>query len=471
MEHRILILIVLFGLIPLDIMWAQAPGVTFRYEYPYKNGIPTERFRERRQQVLSSLDKHSVVLSFAADVRNRQNDVDYEYRQNSNFWYLTGMPDPASTLLLVPEGVEVDGKKVNEILFVSPRTVKSEVWTGVKMGVDEAATTLGVALCLDNTRFDEVLAKALKGRDTLWLTGLPTTAITPPVVQKPMYAETELKKKLHETYPDLYIKTSLPKLAAMREIKDDDELRLLRKAIAISIEGHKATMRGAHAGMHEYELEALMEYEFKRLGAEDVGYPSIMGTNYNACVLHYTINKKQTVNGDLVLADCGAEYQNYTADITRTFPVSGKFTDEQRQIYAIVLEAQEAGIAACKAGNGFREPHNKAMEVVQKRLMELKIIEKPEQARWYFMHGTSHYLGLDVHDAGTGGNLKAGSVITVEPGVYIPAGSPCDKRWWNTGVRIEDDILITNGEPENLSGALPRKIDEIEQLMAKKSAD
>ena len=451
--------------------YSQAPGVTFQYEYPFKNGVPAKNYRERREKVLATLNNRSLVLSFAADVRNRQNDVDYEYRQNSNFWYLTGMPDPKSALMLIPGGIEVEGRRVREILFVQPRRVEAEVWTGVKMGTAEAAQILGVELALEYGRFEEVLAKALKARDTLWLTGLPTASVTPPLAQKPMFVETELKRKLHETYPDLYIKTTLPVLSALREIKDADEIRLMRKAIDVSIEGHLMAMKAARPGMHEYEIEAEMEYGFKRGGAEDVGYPSIVGTNYNACILHYTTNKKQTQAGDLILADCGAEYQNYTADITRTFPVTGKYTEEQKQIYNVVLEAQDAGIAACRAGNAFREPHKKAAAVIEKRLAELGIIQKPEQVRWYFMHGTSHYLGLDVHDAGTGGALKPGAVITVEPGVYIPAGSPCDKRWWNIGVRIEDDVLITDGDPENLSGALPRTIDDIERLMAKKSAD
>lgn len=461
----------IFCFISVFEVFSQAPGVSFQYEYPYKDGIPIQNYKNRRATVLASLDEHSIVVSFAADIRNRQNDVDYEYRQNSNFWYLTGMPDPESALLLIPGGMDIDGRQIHEILFVQPRRIESEIWTGVKMGPEEAQRILGVELCLEYNRLFEILNKALKGRDTLWITGLPTATIMPPLAQKPIFIETELKNKLHEIYPELYIKTSLPKLVAMREIKDADELRLMRKAIAISIEGHLAAMRAAKPGMFEYEIEAEMEYGFKRGGAEDVGYPSIVGTNYNACILHYISNRKQTQAGDLILADCGAEYQNYTADITRTFPVSGKYSKEQRKIYDIVLEAQNAGIAACRAGDNFGEPHKKAHAIIEKRLLELGIIKKPEQTGWYFMHGTSHYLGLDVHDAGTRGALKAGSVITVEPGIYIPAGSPCDKKWWNIGIRIEDDILITDGEPENLSSKLPRTADEIEKITAKKTAD
>jgi Xaa-Pro aminopeptidase len=253
----------------------------------------------------------------------------------------------------------------------------------------------------------------------------------------------------------------------MREVKDSAELRLMRKAIAITVEGHREAMRNAHPNMHEYEIEALIEYGFKRRGAEDVGYPSIVGSSYNACILHYTTNRRASSTGDLVLADCGAEYHGYSADVTRTFPINGRFTPEQLTIYNIVLEAQDSGIAACRSGAPFKAPHEAALSVITRRLKAEGIIESDKQVKEYFMHGTSHYLGLDVHDAGTRGPLKPGVVVTVEPGIYIAEGSACDKRWWNIGIRIEDDILVTAAEPENLSGALPRTAKSIEALMAR----
>lgn len=455
-----------FTLFALEI-FAQAPGVTFDYVYPYKDGVPVARYKERRSKLLSSFSNKSVILSLAADVRNRQNDVDYEYRQNSNFWYLTGMPDAGSALLLVPDGFEYKGKKVYEILFVVPRTVEKEVWFGTRLGLNEVAPVLGISTSENISELTTVLKSVLQNRDTLWITGLPTPTFVPPIISQKYYVDSEIKQFLHKDFPDLWVKTTIPQLASMREIKDSDELRMMMKAIDISIEGHKAVMQQAKPGMNEYEIEAIMEYTFKRLGAEEVGYPSIVGSDYNACILHYISNRKKTTENDLILADCGAEFQNYTADITRTFPVSGKFTKEQSLIYNVVLEAQEAGIKACRSGNDFRAPHNAALEVIQRGLLELQIIKDVSEAKWYFMHGTSHYLGLDVHDAGSFGKLRENSVITVEPGIYIPKGSPCDKKWWNIGIRIEDDILITNGDPTNLSAALPRKIEEIEELMRK----
>ncbi|HOS48056.1 MAG TPA: M24B family metallopeptidase, partial [Bacteroidia bacterium] len=222
-------------------------------------------------------------------------------------------------------------------------------------------------------------------------------------------------------------------------------------------------------GMTEYQAQAIVEYFVKNNGGEYQGYPSICGAARNSCVLHYEANRKVVNDGEVLLTDIGGEYHGYTADITRTFPINGKFTAEQKQIYQIVLDAQTAGIKVCRAGADFRATHKATMEVVTEGLLKLGIISSKDDASTYFMHGTSHYLGLDVHDAGTYGPLKVGSVITVEPGIYIPAGAKCDPKWWNIGVRIEDDILITDGDPVNLSGNIPREAEAIEKLMAKDS--
>ncbi|MBL7997511.1 MAG: aminopeptidase P N-terminal domain-containing protein [Candidatus Kapabacteria bacterium] len=445
---------------------AQAPGVMLPYERFDDDHIPASTYAKRRAKILAAHTDKSVIISFSADVRNRQNDVDYEYRQNSNTLYITGVTQEKTTLILIPGGMKTAMSGVKEILFTPQRNQKREVYTGVAMGPDEARTQTGIEQCLPSTMLRDILDSALAGRDTLYIaSGLPTATVQNPVSGKSVYMEASLKEYLRERFPDLVVKPTLPMLAAMREIKDDEEMRLLQRAIDISVEAHAATIRAAKPGMKEYELEAVMEYTFKKLGAEDVGYPSIVGSGYNSCILHYTSNRKATKTGDLILADCGAEYHGYTADITRTFPINGRFTNEQRMIYDVVYEAQDSGIAVCRAGRGFREAHQAAMRVVSKRLMELGIITKPEEASYYFMHGTSHYLGLDVHDAGTFTALKPGVVMTVEPGIYIAPGSPCDKKWWNIGVRIEDDILVTSGDPVNLSGALPRRADEIEKMM------
>jgi Xaa-Pro aminopeptidase len=208
-----------------------------------------------------------------------------------------------------------------------------------------------------------------------------------------------------------------------------------------------------------------VEYHARKRGAEYMGYPSICGSGQNAAVLHYTFNRKELKNGELLLVDIGGEYHGYTADITRTIPVSGKFSEEQRLIYDLVLLAQRTGIEQCRAGYEFRAAHKAAFETIATGLLNLRIIQSKEEADKYFMHGTSHYLGLDVHDAGSYQALRPGTVMTVEPGIYIPENSPCDPKWWGCNVRIEDDVLVTGDNPEVLSKALISSAEEIEQWM------
>ncbi len=255
----------------------------------------------------------------------------------------------------------------------------------------------------------------------------------------------------------------------LRETKTEEEMVLLKKAIEISAVGQIEVMKAMHPNMSETEIQGVHEFVYKKYGAEYEGYPSIVGGGHNGCILHYIDNNKPKVGNDLVLMDLGAEYHGYTADVTRTIPANGKFSKEQKLIYDLVYEAQEAGIKASTVGAPFGAPDSAARQVINEGLVALGIVENTQDARMYFPHGTSHYLGLDVHDKGTYGNLKENTVITVEPGIYIPEGSDCDEKWWGIAVRIEDDILITKDGPVNLSAMAPRKSDEIEKLMKKKS--
>ncbi|MBX7155654.1 MAG: aminopeptidase P family protein [Candidatus Kapaibacterium sp.] len=456
--------ILIFLLFTLNV-FSQAPGVSFPFEQFENDGIPVSVLKNRRERIINNHSSKSLILSLSADIRNRQNDVDYEYRQNSNFLYLTGCTQNKTALILIPGTATLNNTTLNEIFFVNKRDVSSEVWNGVRMGAEEAKQYLGFANTMDYTSLLSTLDTLLYNRDTLFITGLPTTSVKNPITGKSTFIDQQIKDYLHDKYPTLFIRTSLPDVAEMRELKDADEIRLLQKAIDISVQAHMATMRAAKPNMNEYELEAEMEYVFHKLGAEDVGYPSIVGSGYNSCMLHYESNRRVAKEGEMILADCGAEYHGYTADITRTFPITGKYNEEQTIIYNIVLEAQDSGIAACRAGKPFKAAHEAARSVITKNLLNLGIIKEPAETKYYFMHGTSHYLGLDVHDVGTNKPLRPGVVMTVEPGIYIPSGSPCDKRWWNIGVRIEDDILVTDGEPVNMSGKLPRTIPDIEKLM------
>jgi Xaa-Pro aminopeptidase len=258
-------------------------------------------------------------------------------------------------------------------------------------------------------------------------------------------------------------------LADMREVKTAEEIKLLTKAIRISAVGQIEVMKAMRPHMSETELQGIHEFVYKKYGAEYEGYPSIVGAGNNGCILHYIENNKTKVGNDLVLMDLGAEYRGYTADVTRTIPANGKFTPEQKAIYDIVYKAQEAGIKASVVGAGFQAPNTASKAEINKGLFELGIIKSVDERHNYLPHGVSHYLGLDVHDPGMYGTFRANSVITVEPGIYIPEGSNCDKKWWGIAVRIEDDILITEKGPINLSGEAPRTSEAIEKMMAKSS--
>ena len=259
-------------------------------------------------------------------------------------------------------------------------------------------------------------------------------------------------------------------MANLREVKLPEEIRLLKKAIRISTQGQREVMKAIHPEMTEREVQGIHQLVYKKYGAAHEGYPSIVGAGDNACVLHYITNDKTDIENQLILMDLGAEYNGYTADVTRTIPVSGRFTKDQRALYQIVFDAQTAGINAAQNGASFRDVGEASYKVVQEGLLKLGIIKNPKEFRRYLPHGISHHIGLDVHDPRFSPNLKPNMVITVEPGIYIPEGSPCDPKWWNIGIRIEDDILITDKGPVNLSDDAPRRWDEIEALMKKKSA-
>ena len=280
---------------------------------------------------------------------------------------------------------------------------------------------------------------------------------------------TELKQQMTARLSNLDTETLGMIMDELREIKQPEEVELLKKAVYISAVGQVEVMKAMHPNMSEREIQGIHEFVFKKYGAEYEGYPSIVGGGHNGCVLHYITNDKPKIGNDLVLMDLGAEYQNYTADVTRTIPADGTFTEEQRAIYDIVYEAQEAGIAAAVVGANMRAPHQAALTVIEKGLATLGIIQDASEVRRYFPHGTSHYLGLDVHDAGTYQPFRHNTLITVEPGIYIPENSPCDPKWWGIAVRIEDDILITNEGPVNLSAYAPRKADAIEEMMQQPS--
>lgn len=259
-------------------------------------------------------------------------------------------------------------------------------------------------------------------------------------------------------------------MADLREIKTKSEVDLLKKAVAISVVGQIEVMKAMHPEMSEREIQGIHEFVYRKYGAADEGYPSIVGAGENGCVLHYIENDKEDLHNQLVLMDLGAEYYGYTADVTRTIPANGVFSAEQKALYEIVYNSQEAAINASQVGNSFRSIYKLSYDIVAEGLLQLGIIDEASEARKYYPHGLSHHIGLDVHDPGNYGDLKTDMVITIEPGIYIPENSPCDPKWWNIGIRIEDDVLVTSEGPINLSAGAPRDRDSIELLMKEESA-
>lgn len=434
-------------------------------EFYYSDLCSQATYRQRRYHLMDEYGHRAAIVVFSADVRNRQSDIDFPYRQSSNLLYLTGHHYPGATLLLIPGGTTVGKRTVREILFVPQRDPKKEVWEGVKPGPAEAFEHLAPDTCLPATLLTTMLPAIISSIDTLVIPEFPTPKVSLPLTNQHISIREKIAPILSTYKADLTILTSCQPLRTMRMLKDTCELRLLQTAVEITNAGHVAMMKSSRSARYEYELHAVIEGEFRRLGAEAVGYPSIIGAGANACVLHYSANDKAIPPGSLVLADCGAEYRGYTADVTRTFPSGGRFTKAQRTLYELVLEAQDSALAACRPGESFVSPHRAASSVLGRGLVDLGIIKDHGQLRSYFPHGTSHYLGLDVHDVGNYGPLLPNTVITIEPGLYIPANSPCDSMWWNIGIRIEDDVLITEGDPINLSKSLPRSVDDIERLM------
>ncbi len=439
--------------------------------------LSSQFHKNRREEVRKRMPENSAAVIFAAPVRNRSNDNDYTYHQLPDFYYLTGNTEPNSMLIITKNEIEIDGKKSNEFLFVQRRNPFAEIWTGRRLGLKGAEQLLGfdavfISSDFENTNID------FRNFSSVLILPEPTGVVSDGLAQDDLWKMIDnfRSRIATNTVPDLHGKATVLDslqlhdiLSELREIKQPEEITLMRKAIGISSDAHIEMMHRAKPGMYEYEVQAVGEYVFKKNGSEYVGYPSICGGGENSVILHYESNRKKLSSGDLILLDMGAEYHGYSADVTRTLPVNGKFSPEQKIIYDLVLQAQDSGIANCMAGNSFLAPHNAAVRVISRGLVKLGIIKSESDYRKYFMHGTSHYLGLDVHDAGTRGKLKPGNVITVEPGIYIAEGSDCDKKWWNIGVRIEDDILITEKGWEVLSEKAPRTAADIERKMAETS--
>lgn len=419
-------------------------------------------FTRNRERLRDTLPDSCMAVIFSASQKVRTNDIDYPFHQDPDFFYFTGVREPNSMLVIFKNPVRVNEQWMREILFVEDKNHRKEMWSGKMLGLEGAAEISGASLVLSNKEFKtmdipwEKIKKVYSNR---------YQTIERDDKEHPGDLMSLLKHFETKSAKKLLINEGEDLFAFLRQQKTPEELNMLQRAIDITCDAQVNAMKFTRPGLAEYQVEAVIEYTFRASGAEGEAFPSIVAAGRNGAIMHYTANESLLIPGDLMIMDIGAQYQGYAADITRTIPVSGKFSEEQAIIYKLVLDAQTVGIRYATPGYKFWTPHEEAYRTIGKGLIQLGIISEWSEIGNYFMHGTSHYLGLDVHDAGLFSALKPGEVITVEPGIYIPEGSPCDPKWWNIFVRIEDDILITEGAAKILSDSAPRTIAEIEALM------
>ncbi len=433
--------------------------------------------KDRREQLRVSLPQNSVAVFFANPVRNRANDVDYVYHQDPDFYYLTGYKEPEAVLFLFKDRqIASNGTAYNEILFVQPRNAMREMWTGRRLGEEGTKEVLGFQEAFNNSEFKRYNVDFSKFNKILFFDFKNDVRDNPRdssdlydmIIQfkaKIKYPEKNgISLTVEPTKNNLDIKSLADHMAKLRGIKTKDEIELIRKAVSISCLGQVEVMKAIKPGMSEREIQGIHEFVYKKYQAEDLGYPSIVGAGHNGCILHYIDNYKPSVSSkELILMDLGAEFHGYSADITRTIPVNGKFSPEQKAIYELVLKAQEEAMKITKPGTPLRLTTDTCRAVINRGLLRLGII-KPNEKHLYFPHGVSHHIGLDVHDRG-GLIMEEGNTITIEPGIYIPDNAACDKKWWGIAVRIEDDYLITKDGYEHLSNMAPRTVKEIEDMM------
>lgn len=430
----------------------------------------------RRAALRQLMPANSVTVVFAYPTRTFSNDVDYLYHQNPDMYYFSGYKEPQSMLLIFKdEQTDSAGHKYSEVLFVQKRNAQAEQWTGRRLGVEGAKEKLGIPMSFNSEDFKNFPVDFARF-DKIIFDRLPADLADNPRDKAELFdlvAQFKQKASLPEDYSKdaRFDNRAFRQLTGtLREIKTPEELSLLRKAVEISCQGQNEVMKVVRPDMSELEIQGLHEYVHKKYGAEEVGYGSIVGAGENGCVLHYMENTKTKVGTSLLLMDVGAEYHGYTADVTRTIPAGGKFSAQEKIIYQLVYDAQEAAFKLLKDGAKWGDASQAAKDVIAEGLLKNGIIKNKNEVGRYYPHGLSHHIGLDVHDRGSSPTLKKDMVITIEPGIYIPEGSDCDKKWWSIAVRIEDDALITQNGYELLSSFAPRSIEAIEKLIAQKSA-
>ncbi|AIR63830.1 Xaa-Pro aminopeptidase [Cedecea neteri] len=430
-----------------------------------------QEFLRRRQALLAKMVPGSAALIFAAPEATRNADSEYPYRQSSDFWYFTGFNEPEAVLVLIKS----DESHNHSVLFNRVRDKSAEIWFGRRLGQEAAPQKLGVDRALAFSEIGEQLHLLLNGLDVVYH-----------AQGEYEYADNivfaALDKLRRGSRQNLAAPATLtdwrPTVHELRLFKSEEEIAVMRRAGEISALAHTRAMQACRAGMFEYQLEGEIHHEFTRHGARYPSYTTIVGGGENGCILHYTENESELRDGDLVLIDAGCEYQSYAGDITRTFPVNGKFSPAQREIYDIVLESLETSLKLYRPGTSMQEVTTEVVRIMVKGLVKLGILKGDvdhlianNAHRAFFMHGLSHWLGLDVHDVGSYGVdksrvLEPGMVITVEPGLYIAPDADVPAQYRGIGIRIEDDIVITKDGNENLTASVVKSADDIEALMA-----
>ena len=428
------------------------------------------RYADRRSKLGAMLPKNSAVVIAGAAVQYRNADSSHAFRQDSNFWYLTGFNEPESTLgLLINES-----KDVQSIAFVPKKDALKEIWDGYRAGPNGAVKDHGFDLAFDNTEIDERLPDLLAGYNQVFYPVGKSQKLDADVID---WIKTARSKDRHSSPIDIADASS--KIGNERLIKDEDEIEIMKKACQISAEAHVEAMKFVKPGMNEQELEAFYQYQFSKRGGRFAAYTPIVAGGENACVLHYVENSKVLKDGDLLLVDAGCEFELYASDITRTYPINGKFTAAQLAIYEVVLEAQQKSIEAVTVNNNVMDSQIISEKVITQGLIDLGILngsmeELHETGAFkdFYMHKIGHWLGIDVHDAGDYTEdgeymkFKPGMITTVEPGIYISSTANVKDQWKGIGIRIEDNILVTAKGNQNLTDFVPSNPKEIEALMA-----
>lgn len=440
------------------------------------NMIKPQEYAARRQRLMKAMGENAIGIVVAAPEVLRNGDAHYDYRQNSDFYYLTGFSEPEAVAVFIPGRAEGE-----YLLFNRPRDPQMEVWIGPRAGQEGAVKKFGANQSFAISQLDEELPKLLENRQKVFFAVGRDLEFNNRLLGWLAKVQTKIRAGINAPAEFYNIEQIVHE---MRLFKSPDEVAVMRQAGKISAAAHCSAMQVCHPGIKEYQLQAQVEYVFKQQGSHAQAYSSIVGAGNNACVLHYIDNCDTAQDGDLVLIDAGAEYEYYAADITRTFPVNGKFSEAQRAIYEIVLKAQMAVIEQIKPGIPWIRLQEISEQVITDGLIEVGLLKgkkeellRQQAFKKFYMHRIGHWLGLDVHDVGqyrVNGQwrlLEPGMVFTVEPGIYIPANSEdIDKKWWNIGVRIEDNVLVTNNGYEVLTADVPKTVAEIEALMAQKIA-